>query len=863
MKKSYAAIGKIRFCSIIKQLGVLIIYLCCLLVSTGYAQGELVNFNIPVIEGGKALEMFAEQANVSLIYSSKETNNVQTKEVIGQYAVERALSKLLDGTGLGFVHTGGSTISVNKDHHQAQVEPPSKADESKDSPKKVAPISAASEADNADKAAQSDKEVKPKLQKGESESHDDYILEDTVVTATKTGETDLQKTALTITAFSGELIDDTNSIDLSSLSQYVPNTHVTVTGNGGIIAYIRGVGNEGAFDVFGEQNVGMYVDGVYMDRGYGANITFFDLERIEVLRGPQGTLWGRNTTGGAINIITNRPSNELEVKVGLEVGNYDQQRVDAVISGPIVKDKLKARLSFSDNAHDGYLENVAGGPDLFALDSTSFRGVIEFTPIERLEILFRGDYFEQDCQKSSIRLIDDTGFFYQIPIAMGLHREQVITRDFWGTATGDPDGGRTDEEYWGLSAAINFDVSDRLTLRSITAYREWEKFDIQDLDGGPISLLRVSEPKMVEYFTQEIQLDGSWNRWTWGLGAYYFNFSIEDPSVVVDMDFIAPGFALNISALGDTTAWAAFGNVSYALTDELTVVAGIRYSYEEKWFNQVNYTVPVPFMPPISKSAEESWDHVSPKFGISYQIGKESLLYGSISNGWKSGLFSPGNPPGSEKLDEETLWSYEVGAKCDWFENRLRTNIAAFYYDYTDMQQRTQTVQGGIFSNAASAEIYGLEMELTARPIPPLVFNCSVSFLDTSYENFITLDPDSNLVDVSGNVMPHAPDWKIVLGAQHVLKVADLGFLTVRGDLTWTDDQYHDQFNIGIRQQESFALIDALLQFETSGGNWQFELYGKNLSEEEYLTTSFTMPGGVLGYVGTPRIYGFQVVYNY
>jgi len=312
------------------------------------------------------------------------------------------------------------------------------------------------------------------------------------------------------------------------------------------------------------------------------------------------------------------------------------------------------------------------------------------------------------------------------------------------------------------------------------------------------------------------------------------------------------------------TAWAGFGNVSYNLTDKLSVEAGVRWSYEEHtgWRDMEFH--PIPWgAPHIIYTGDEDWDHVSPKFGISYQISEESLLYGSISNGWKSGVIALTNPPGRERVEEEDLWAYEVGAKRDWFDKRLRTNVAAFYYDYTDVHGYSRTLLGVALSNANDAKIYGAEVEVTARPVSALTLNGSVSYLSTSYEDFITFDYDNNLVDVSGNIMPHAPEWKIVAGAQYVFQIGDFGFLTPRGDLTWTDDVFHDQFNEGLRQQEAFALINASLGFETSEGNWKFELYAKNLTDKEYYFTTFSASENVTGYVGIPQLFGFQVIYKY
>jgi len=683
------------------------------------------------------------------------------------------------------------------------------------------------------------------------EATEDYILEDTVVTATKTGETFLQQTPMAITAMDEEFLKNKKSFTLVDVAQYTPNTEFFSTSKAWNTAFIRGVGNSNPI-VLSESAVSIYVDGIYMERGLTGGNTFFDVERIEVLRGPQGTLYGRNATGGAINIVTQKPSDALELKIGAEIGSYSKRRFDASISGPIVGNKVKARLTVSDSESDGWIKNLTGR-DTQDENYTGVRGAIELNPIEAVEIVLRGDYFDSNTGGRGEKNIGTLPGY--VPPA-DFHDVKYDSRN------------EVDVNDWGFSGHLTIDLPRNLTLRSITGFRNREFDSWQDKDFSSIYLGNQDFEQTIESFSQEIQLDGRWGKFDALLGAFYYRME-EAYWVYVNLSYLIPGLSVDAPAWLETDAYAAFAHVGYQITDKLRVQADLRYSYEEKSMSGVttfSFEIPAYGMVNGAYSLADDWAAVTPKFGIDYRLTEAALLYLTASRGFRSGQNSGDAlgsiPPG---IDPEFIWAYEIGAKTDWFDKRLRANFAVFYNDYTDQQVNITVFGVSAISNAADSTITGAELELIARPLPPLTINFAGSYLDGNYDEFASYDGATGLPlpPMQDIRMPYAPEWKFALGAQWVMPVAELGFVTVRGDMTWTDDFFtHSALEDPKNMYEAHTLLHALLRFETADGRWAVDVYGKNLADEEHGQRASHAAGDFL-IPAEPRIFGLQVVFNY
>jgi len=684
------------------------------------------------------------------------------------------------------------------------------------------------------------------------ESTDDYILEETTVTATKMGETNLQETAISITAFDAESIRETNSFNIIDLSLNTPGVNLEPYA-GGTLGVIRGVGSR--FSGYGgEQNVAFYLDGVYLESGAGANAEFLDVERVEMLRGPQGTLYGRNATAGAVHIISRPPGDEPEGAIELQYGSFSRFRVNATVSGPIVKDKLSARLSVMDSSRDGYVDHP-GGSNLWDEDLTSLRSTILFTPKESVSVKLSADYLKNDQNAAVVvRPANNLGLAALFGAA--------FFDDFWTVKHDAYEFYET--ETWGLAGHISIDLPGDITLTSITGYRENENDAIMDVDGTEIFLMTqlTQSPSHVEHFSEELQFNGKWRDLDWVVGLYYYTqeFAVK---IDVELPFIFPGFANEIDPFTETEAYAAFTQLVYHWSDALSVTAGVRYSYEEKKYKARFANL---FTGEIFASDENDWTATTPKFGIDYQLTENHLVYATVSRGFKSGGFNASAV--QDPFDPEFIWSYEVGAKTDWFNKRLRLNTSVFFYDYTDLQVWQYTPIGTpIIHNAAQATLKGFELEVTARPLRGLTLNGALSFLDSEYDEFLTNNPATLAPeDVSGNTLPFAPEWTLNAGFRYTIPIGEIAFLTLRCDYIWKDDMYFTEFESKLTKQKAFDLINAGITLETADGKLKLDFFGKNLQETEYWGNLYQFgftPQGVYGEVTPPRTFGVTLTYTF
>jgi len=829
------------------------VFLCIILMlsAKGYAENKWISFDIPSQNVNQALDSYVEHTNLSLVYSLEDLGEISSKKVSGQFSPVRALEIMLNGTGLVFTQTDNTTISIKKNHAIKSVDKQPEIGTTSTSQKNPTPVSTVSA------GAEVDKSAPP--QEGAAEKKavpEDYVLEEIVVTATKTGETELQKTALAITAFSEENLRDSGVFMLQELGTFAPNVEFTHNTGTTVQGYIRGVGNPRFGISGGETNVAYYIDGVYLLRGQGILHEFFDLERVEVLRGPQGTLWGRNANGGAVNFITKRPSDQLEIKASAEFGNFSKRRFDATVSGPIVEDKVKVRLTLSDTESDGILKNITPtGNDPRSQDVTSMRASIEFMPSESINLRLSGDYSDSSNNGGAWKSRNSQGF-------SGL----TVPQDFFEVNMDFP--GNSEAENWGVAGFLDINLPRGMVLRSITAYRENKTSLMYEIDGSdnPAAASQVGGPGSTDQFQQEIQLNANWDRWKWILGGFYFH----QESISDSAGALLPGgiYTYINNREEETDSYALFGDVRYAITDKMSANAGLRFSFDDKRLNAFTFAQYFGFIivPPSFSEFSEKYEEWLPKFGVDYQFSDDLMAYVSIAKGYRPGGLEPANITVDPFIDAEFVWNYELGFKSEWFDNRLRANVALFYSDYQDMEVLYVVDSIGQTDNAAEAALKGVELEFLARPLKALTLNGAVSYLDATYEEFMTVVRGLTVpLDVSGNRLPYTPKWTFALGAQYVFTLGNFGFLTVRGDVSWKDQIYFDQYNEELFSQESYTLVNGLVRFETVDGRWSAELYATNLFEEEYMT--YGQPslniGDVLNAPGNPRLYGFRLAFNY
>ncbi|MBL4801592.1 MAG: TonB-dependent receptor [Emcibacter sp.] len=705
--------------------------------------------------------------------------------------------------------------------------------------------------------------------------NNDFALEEIVVTASKTGAQGLQSTAIAVSVIGGSLMEEQGLHNIKDLASYVPG--LTFGRNiATAIIYMRGIGSNGGSD----PSVTTQVDGVYIARATGQMSDFLDVERIEVLRGPQGTLYGRNATGGTINIISRQPSSEFEGKIGLAYGNYNTFEGGAYLTGPLSGDKLTASLALNYRSHDAYFENIApAGHDIATGNSGGGRLQVRWEPTENIVATTRADYAEVDEHiESYSHLVAALPF--SAPLANSL------VGSFSDVAL---DGDQTLESWiGGVSEEINWQINDDLTLNSTTAWRRTKTRAFNDNDASELDLLYFRSTGDTTQFSQEVNLQYVGDRIRGVVGAFYLHDKDTPGSrVAIPPSVITPVHRAAIRGAFPTlksNSFAIYAQGDYEILEDLRLILGGRYTTEKKTIDQsfeatsLNPAslgaVPPGF--PITFFTERKDEAFTPKIGLDYQATEDVFLYASATKGFKSGGFN-GQARSAESAGfaPEVIWSYEVGAKTEWFDDRLRVNVTGFYYNYEDLQVRQLLGPGNsVISNAASATIKGFELEAVARPTVDIQITTVLSYLNARYENFPTASIPGGFspyvsnqncaggvctIDASGNLLNGAPKWSGMVAFDYTPQVGEYD-LRVHLDYAFRSRTYFDASNITESSQEAYGLINANLGFGSSeDGGWQFEVFGKNLANRGYyqiVAGNGPAPGAI---VGDPRTFGVRV----
>ncbi len=711
-------------------------------------------------------------------------------------------------------------------------------------------------------------------------------LEEIVVTASKRSES-LQDVPIAVTAYSGEQLRSLAIVDIEGLAVQTPSFVFSKAGGEAQI-YIRGVGTN-IFGVGADPSVAVNLDGVYLGRTNMGLTQFLDIERVEVLRGPQGTLYGRNATGGAINLVSHMPGAELEGYVTAGVGEFDRVEVEAAAGGPL-DDRWGFRVAARYMKDDGYTEDLdpAGGDKLDDNDIQAYRGILQYAPGNGFTATLIGDYSEFTNGNTSIVPRDDLGLAETLgAVPTGsIHKERNDLPTFF------------DWDSSGVTLNLEWQLGGGATLTSISGYKDYTSDFLFNTDGTEIDVTRSNFKYDSEQFSQELRLASDPQQGLrWILGAFYFDEQKTGGLGLVRASLV-PARSFIIPSKNDTKAWAIFGEMSYDLTERFTLTAGVRYNDEEKddfsafglVFDVLGLESPAPVTPVgPPRQASDSWDAWTPKFGLEYRMSDQVLYYASATRGFKSGGYNslqPSNPA----YDPEFIWAYELGVKSQLADDRLRLNAAVFNYDYTDLQVSTFLNNLTFITNAAEATVNGVEVELLARATDRLELGLAVSWLDAEYDEFITafgsqpctpVPPATTCTrplipfDASGNQLVNAPEWKLNATARYDVPLGSAGSLVLFGQLSYQDDVFFTQINEPEVGQEAFTLLDARIAWLDAGGHWELAAFGRNLTDEEYFHngvrfTSTSDPaldvfqiGNALGYPAPGRSWGLQATYRF
>jgi iron complex outermembrane recepter protein len=762
---------------------------------------EARHFSIAATDLHAALEQFSRQSGVDLVYSPDQVRTRQVSAVAGDLSPSAALDRLLRGTNLQYRFTGANTVVI---------------------------MPAAARVDDQGGAGGGPTGPQSEAAAGN---------QDEIIVTAERRAANVQRVPITINTFSGEQLQAQGVDNTADLQARTPGFLMS---SNIVFAqpYLRGIGNS-TLTIGSDSSVAVHVDGVYMTRPAAAFQDLFDVERVEVLKGPQGTLYGRNATGGVINIITQAPTDTFTARGDLTLGNYNRVTVNGTISGPL-SDNVAGRLTAMSSTRDGYVRNLYNGTRLEDEDVQAIRGALRFEPSSDLSITLSADALRErdtrgDGLKSVITGAGSAG--YSIP-----PDPHDVRKDYQN---------HTNVDLAGASARVEWDLGD-VTLHSLTAFRH-SAFNLAlDLDLSDNAHSYVDpETENSDTWTQEVSLasDGA-GPFEWIAGVFYLN---EDADTLFNI--FQPGINTHPNGFNQTTAWATFGQASLWANDQLRFTLGGRYSEETKDARVItNFPAPTQ-----TQTGEHSWSAFTPHASIDFFPTENTMLFLSATRGFKSGGFNA-TARGLPRFDPEFVWSYEGGVKSSFDEGRLRTNLSVFHYDYQDLQVRA--LVSGIISgvtNAAAATVDGAEAEVVYRPMDNTTFNLGVSYLDATFDDFPTTNPDvgPTPINLAGNSLPRAPNWQISFGAEHAFELG-AGTLTVRGDWAYQSETFFDEFNDPTRRQKPFSTLAGRVTYEPAGAAWSLALWGRNLTDEDYITNTLRSAGtyGTAYQYGPPMTFG-------
>ena len=753
-------------------------------------------------------------------------------------------------------------------------------------------------------------------------------LEEVVVTARKRDES-LQDTPISITVMSDQAIKNRGINDASEIADYTPNlifdftSAINPTSTAASI-YIRGVGQPD-WSLPSDPGVALYLDDVYIARSVGAVLDVVDVENIEILRGPQGTLFGRNTIGGAISIVSKQPHDEFEGEVSLGIGRFSRVNTKAKINVPI-SDKAAFSAAISSKKADGFVKNqIPGQPDWGDEDSLAYRVALKLHPTDNVSVLFTHDSTrEREAHTSNIHLVNHedaflplvyngvltaaTGVIASDPTRYGIIPDPVcadfgdssrltnptcfnsqwtVTRDdpykTWGvngssipelqTDASRPQSNDQDLDLDGFSMTVEWDISDNLSLKSITAYREVEAFFNRDEDGSPMEIVSTANDLDQEQFTQELQLqgtslDGALN---WIVGFFYF----EEEGCHLDLVNLY-GAIFDSGGCIDNESKAVFAQGTYDFSDVWSLTVGARYTDEDKSFQAEQFITRdelfgFPAMFPILPVAPESVSVQEPTFHISLArtLGDDAMGYVSFSDSFKGATFTQRIFPPRDNIptaQPEFVESFEIGFKTTLAENRVRLNGAFFFSDYEDIQVTVleEDQAGNTTANAASGEIKGFELELYASPVPQMAIELGVGYLDAEYSEVGGIAQAAGLT--ADMKFVNTPELSMNSAIEYDFALSNGWTMTPRLEYNWNDKIYNDTQNFVNVIQDSVGLFNASIRLESSDGKWIARLHGRNLGDKLVIISGFSDPnfsGSSEVTVIPPRTYMATVEYNF
>ncbi len=758
-------------------------------------------------------------------------------------------------------------------------------------------------------------------------------LEEIVVTAERRSES-LQDTPISILTFSGDALERANVRSVDDLQNFLPNVSIggsAPVGNSAPNFSIRGVGQTSG-RANNEKGVGLYVDDVYYPRSTGAILNLLDVERIEVLRGPQGTLFGRNTTGGAIRYITRKPTDRLEGRITGTYGSLDRTDIEGVLNVP-VSEKVAFRGQAAWFKRDGYVDVIGTDRTRGNQDDYAVRGALRVRPNDSITVDLSAAYTENRSNGSptviaGVGLRQASGF----PIAaVNAYNAYLAARGQSAIVADDPrfvakdgysvpdscimddialnpakfgdapnllpnsrpqaslcdDARRTKNTF--LSADINADLNDALSLRSITGYNKGT--DIDQGDYGLFGAQTNYTLNEMNSISQELQLLGSHEGLEWVAGLYYFH---ETPAerrflreAVVNAGRVecCNGFDANVQL--KTNSYSAFGQASLDLTDKARVTAGARYSYDDKdvFISKVGIFTPALPAGGSPRTNANNWDAIDYRLTLDYQWTDTLMTYATYSKGFKSGGFNVDivtlgtAAPTITSFDPETVKNLEAGVRSEWFDKRLRANLTGFHMKYDNLVVQVADFSRGalqvLFLNAGKLEIDGFEGEFAVAPIERLTLNANVGYTRIKYVDLPTGSPLFDPASCPGGALTfdrcraqplaRSPEWTYTLGAQYTVPVGD-GDVSMNANYAYKSSQYSNNSTSNSVKLPAYGVANVRIEYD-SGAQWKVAAFGTNIFDKYYITTGTNGRQNTLATLthspGRPAEYGVSLTWSF
>ncbi len=725
----------------------------------------------------------------------------------------------------------------------------------------------------------------------------DSGLEVIEVTARKTVES-LQQVPVAVTSISADELNEKGIEVLTEIQQFSPNTTLQRSRgtNSTITAFIRGVGQQDPLWGY-EPGVGIYIDDVYMARPQGAVLDLLDIERVEVLRGPQGTLYGKNTIGGAIKYVTKEMSGDAELNLNGTLGSYNQRDVKLTGQYPVIEDKLYVGFGYANLQRDGYgefLQSDLSGQDKenYNKDVVSARLSVEYHPTDALSLKLKWDKTEDKSNsKGGYRLLPS------------ILTDAPVPDSVYDSYTSLPTWNKVEVE--GVSFTANWDVNDTTSLKYVFSDRESYSPTNIDFDNTALRIFDVPAVYDDEQTTHEIQLNNIGDNYTFVSGLYFYDGdSCGQFEAILEVlgqgAFGTPGLTREVSGCNNSTSKAAYAQLSYDFTEKWSVTAGARYTKDEKTAKVNNglifdtvypetgwiegYVRPDGDLVPTVLDDKADWSKFTPRIGVEYQANSDVMLFASFAQGFKSGTFNPRASTAEPAVKPEDVDSYEIGVKSQWLEDKLRANVTLFSLDHKDRQYisvlpgETAADLNQRLGNIGTSDATGIEAEFTYLATENLMLSASLGYIDTDFKEVIDTDPvTGESFDKSDRfTISNTPKYTFNIGANYTID-SSVGDFIVNANYYYRDDYVLFEED-SLLTQDGYGIANLSVSWYSIEGDWSAGLHIKNLADEEYMVGGYQfvapLDGGgyapglggdntLIAYYGDPRTVSLTIGYQF